>query len=303
MIDVLELSKRYGSKIAVDNLSFSIDPGKITGFLGPNGAGKSTAMRLIMGLDTPDSGSALINGKPYRQLESPLRHVGALLEARSFHPGRSAYNHLLWLAQSHGIGRQRVDEVLELTGLADVAHKSPGTYSLGMAQRLGLAAALIGDPPALLLDEPMNGLDAEGMSWMRHLLPSLASEGRAVFVSSHLMSEMAQVVDRLIVIGRGRLVADTTVAEFVAQAGGSRIRVRSADTDRLAALLELSAATVHRDSNDGALIVTGLDLNEVGSLAADNSVVVFELSEEHPSLEAAFLQLTKDDVEYAGRIS
>jgi ABC-2 type transport system ATP-binding protein len=303
MIEVRELTKRYGLTTAVENLSFTVEPGQITGFLGPNGAGKSTAMRLIIGLDHPDSGSALINGKPYRELEHPLRNVGVLLDARSFHPGRSAYNHLLWIAQSHGIGRQRVDEVLDITGLTGVAHKSSGTYSLGMAQRLGLAAALIGDPPILLLDEPMNGLDAEGMSWMRHLLPALASEGRAVFVSSHLMSEMAQLADRLIVIGRGRLVADTTVAQFVAQAGGSRIRVRTADSDRLAAILEDRATTVQRDGSDGSIIVTGLKLNEVGSLAADNGVVVFELSEEHPSLEAAFLQLTKDDVQYAERVS
>lgn len=301
MIDITELTKRYGSKTAVDNISFSVDPGKVTGFLGPNGAGKSTAMRLIVGLDKPDSGTALIRGKPYRELRQPLREVGVLLEARDFHPGRSAYNHLLWIAQTHGIGRQRVDEVLDITGLADVAHRSPGTYSLGMAQRLGLATALLGDPPVLLLDEPMNGLDAEGMSWMRHLLPKLAAEGRAVLVSSHLMSEMAQLAGHLIVIGRGRVIADTSVKQFVTQAGGVRIRVRTPDPSRLSTILKDRATGVEYDAGNESLLVTGLSANEVGDLASSSGVTIYQLGEEHPSLEAAFLKLTNDELEFAGR--
>jgi ABC-2 type transport system ATP-binding protein len=301
MINVLELTKHYGQTLALDDISFSVEPGRVTGFLGPNGAGKSTAMRVIMGLDEPDNGSVLINGTPYRHLSQPLRQIGALLDGRGFHPGRSARNHLLALATTHGIGQARVDDVLELTGLSDVADRSPGTYSLGMDQRLGLAAAMLGDPPILLLDEPMNGLDADGMSWMRRLLPELASEGRTVLVSSHLMSEMAQIADRLIVIGRGRVVADTTVPEFIDQAGGTKVRIRCADTDRLAMILQEHPDIEVVASVDGALVVTGIGLQQVGSLAAANGVIVYELSEEHPSLEAAFLQLTRDDVQFAGR--
>jgi ABC-2 type transport system ATP-binding protein len=301
MIDVLELTKRYGPTLALDGISFSVEPGRVTGFLGPNGAGKSTAMRIIMGLDNADEGSALINGTPYRELAQPLRQVGALLDRRGFHGGRSARNHLLALATTHGIGNARVDEVLELTGLTDVAHQSPAAYSLGMGQRLGLAAAMLGDPPVLLLDEPMNGLDAEGMTWMRKLLPSLASEGRTVLVSSHLMSEMSRIADRLVVIGRGRLVAETTVSEFIDQAGGTKVRIRCADTDRLATLLRERPETTDVTQIDGALVVSGIDLQEAGRLAAANGVVVFELSEEHPSLEAAFLRLTREGVQFAGR--
>ncbi len=303
VITVQQLTKRYGSSVAVDHLGFSLEPGQITGFLGPNGAGKTTAMRLIMGLDRPDSGSALINGRPYRNLVRPLHEIGALLDARHFHAGRSAFNHLFALARSHGIGRARVDEVLSLTGLEAVGHKSPGAYSLGMTQRLGIAASLIGDPPILILDEPMNGLDAQGMSWMRSFLKQLAAEGRTVFISSHLMSEVAQVADRLIVIGRGRLVADTTVADFVAKAGGITILVRTPDPARLSAVLNQFTELVEFDAEQGILRVSGLELKEVGDLAAANGIVVYELSEQHPSLESAFLRLTHDSIEYAGKTS
>jgi ABC-2 type transport system ATP-binding protein len=303
VIAVQQLTKRYGRSVAVDHLSFTVEPGQITGFLGPNGAGKSTTMRLTLGLDRPDSGSALINGRPYRQLQQPLREIGALLDARKFHGGRSAFNHLLGLARTHGISRSRVQEVLALTGLEEVGHKSPGTYSLGMAQRLGVAAALLGDPPILILDEPMNGLDAEGMTWMRHLLQSLSHEGRTVFVSSHLMSEMAQLADRLVVIGRGKLVAETTVAQLVAEAGGVRIRIRTSDPERLSGLLKPRTTTVEFDVKNGVVTATGISLTDVGNLAAENQVVVYELTEEHPTLEEAFLRLTQNDVEYVGRIS
>jgi ABC-2 type transport system ATP-binding protein len=303
MIDVFEVTKRYGATLALDNISFSVEPGRVTGFLGPNGAGKSTAMRLMIGLDEPDDGSALINGMPYRNLSQPLRQAGALLDGRGFHAGRSAYNHLLALATTHGIAKSRIDEVLELTGLSDVAHRRPGTYSLGMGQRLGLAAAMLGDPPVLLLDEPMNGLDPDGMNWMRRLLPELASEGRTVLVSSHLMSEMAQIADHLIVIGRGRLVADTSVPDFVARARGIRVRVRASDPANLAAVLKSHSHTVEFEPDDEAIVATGIELNQVGVLASVNGITVYELTAEHPSLESAFLQLTSDDIQYSGRSS
>jgi ABC-2 type transport system ATP-binding protein len=300
MIDLIELTKRYGSTTALDKLSFTIEPGQVTGFLGPNGAGKSTAMRVILGLDRPDSGTALINGKQYRQLRQPLHEIGALLDARSFHAGRSAHSHLLGMARTHAIARKRVDDVLEMTGLSDAAHKSPGTYSLGMAQRLGLAAALIGDPSILILDEPMNGLDAEGMSWMRSLLPQFAAEGRAIFVSSHLMSEMAQVADRLIVIARGRLVADTTVTDFVTRAGGLRVRVRTPNPGKLTTVLTSAGGSVVYDTGE-VITVSGIALDDIGDLAAQYQIVIYELSEEHPSLETAFLQLLQNDSELSGR--
>src|SRR5579862_2197546 len=227
MIEAKGLTKRYGEKVAVDNLSFTVQPGVVTGFLGPNGSGKSTTMRLILGLDRATSGDVTVNGKHYRDHKAPLHEVGALLEARSVHPGRSAYYHLLSLAQTHGIGHKRVEELIDLVGLHDVARKRAGKFSLGMGQRLGIATALLGDPGTLLLDEPSNGLDPEGIHWMRNLLRGLAAEGRTVFVSSHLMSEMALTADHLIVIGRGRLIADTSVDEFVRQASGSVVRVRA----------------------------------------------------------------------------
>jgi len=243
MIEVQGLTKRYGDKVAVDDLSFTVQPGRVTGFLGPNGAGKSTTMRLILGLDAPTRGSATVNGKPYRQQVAPLHEVGALLEARSVHPGRSAYHHLLAIAQTGGIGRRRVDEVVDLVGLREVVRRRAGRFSLGMGQRLGIATALLGDPRTVLLDEPLNGLDTEGIRWVRSLLRDLATEGRTVFVSSHLMNEMALTAQHLIVIGRGRLLADTGVADFVARAGSGVVRVRSTDPDALAARLRSPTAS------------------------------------------------------------
>ena len=237
MIEARELTKRYGDKTAVDHLSFSIAPGRVTGFLGPNGAGKSTTMRLILGLDRPDSGTATIEGKRYADLAQPLRHVGALLEAKAMHPGRSAYNHLLFLAQTQGLPRSRVDAVLELVGLRDVARKRTGGYSLGMGQRVGIAVAMLGNPQVLMLDEPVNGLDPEGILWIRNLMKDLATEGRTIFVSSHLMNEMAVTADHLVVIGRGRLIADCSTQEFIEQSSEKYVLVRSPEADRLASLL------------------------------------------------------------------
>jgi ABC-2 type transport system ATP-binding protein len=298
VIELRELTKRYRDTTAVDSLTFTVKPGLITGFLGPNGAGKSTTMRLILGLDRPNSGTALVGGRSYRSYRYPLYEVGALLEARSTHPGRTAYHHLRWLAQTHRIGRRRVDQVLELTGLSTAARQRVGGFSLGMSQRLGVAAALLGDPPVLLLDEPMNGLDPEGMAWMRRLLRDLADEGRTVLISSHLMSEMQQLADHLVVIGRGRLVADTTVTELMA-AAGRRVRVRSPQPDRLTTLLHEAGATVVQEP-DGAFSVAGLAAAEIGDLAAAHRIPTHELSVQEASLEATFLELTRDDVEYHG---
>jgi ABC-2 type transport system ATP-binding protein len=297
MIDAHNLSKRYGDKLAVDDISFVVRPGIVTGFLGPNGSGKSTTMRLILGLDAPTSGSVTVNGKPYREHKAPLHEVGALLEARSIHTGRSAYNHLLALAQTHGIPRKRVDELIDLVGLHDVAKKRVGQFSLGMGQRLGIASALLGDPKTVMLDEPVNGLDPEGVHWMRTLLRRLASEGRTVFVSSHLMSEMALTADHLIVIGRGRLIADTSVEDFVRNASGVRVRVRSPQAARLA---ELAAGPDVHVTNAGsdALEIDGLTTEQVGELAAANHIVLHELTPIQASLEEAFMELTRDDVEF-----
>jgi ABC-2 type transport system ATP-binding protein len=298
MIEVQGLTKRYGTVTAVDSLSFIVNPGQVTGFLGPNGAGKSTTIRLILGLDRPAAGTARVNGRPYQSYRHPLFEVGALLEAQATHPGRTAWHHLLWLSQTHGIRRQRVSEVLALTGLAEVARKRVGGFSLGMGQRLGVAAALLGDPPVLMLDEPMNGLDPEGITWMRQLLRDLAAEGRTVLVSSHLMSEMERLADHLVVIGRGRLVADTTVADLAA-ASGRRVRVRTPEPGRLATLLAESGAQVDRESGDH-LSVTGMDISDVGQLAANHGLPVYELSAHATSLEATFLELTRDAVEFRG---
>lgn len=298
MIEVRDLTKRYGSTVAVDALSFRVEPGQITGFLGPNGAGKSTTMRLILGLDRPDTGTALVNGQPYGSYRHPLCQAGALLEARSTHPGRTAHAHLRWLAHTHGIDRTRVDQVLELTGLTAAARKRVGGFSLGMAQRLGLAAAMLGDPPVLMLDEPMNGLDPDGMVWLRDLLRNLAAEGRTVLVSSHLMSEMQQLATHLVVIGRGRLVADTTVIDLMATTGG-RVRVRTPQPDRLATVLTERGATVDRVP-DGSLSVAGLDATQIGELAAAHAIPTHELATPAASLEATFLELTKHDSEYQG---
>jgi len=297
MIQARNLTKRYGSTVAVDGLSFEVQPGHVTGFLGPNGAGKSTTMRMILGLDAPASGEVTVNGVVYRQLPAPLRQVGALLDARAFHGGRRARDHLRWLAETNRIPLRRVDEVMGLVGLADVARKRAGGFSLGMAQRLGIAAALLGDPAVLLFDEPVNGLDPEGILWIRNLLKSLAAEGRTVFVSSHLMSEMALTADHLVVVGRGRLIAQTTVEEFVLRSSGAHVRVRTPGRGELARLLSARGATV-RTAADGALEVTGLGRDEVGDIALEAGVPVHELVFHEPSLETAYMELTHDAVDY-----
>src|SRR5215218_5421563 len=297
MIQVQGLTKRYGDKVAVEDLSFVVQPGRVTGFLGPNGAGKSTTMRMILGLDAPTRGSATVNGKPYREHAAPLREVGALLEARSLHPGRSAYHHLLALAQTCGIRRSRVDEVIDAVGLREVARRRAGGFSLGMGQRLGIAAALLGDPHTVILDEPVNGLDTEGIRWIRSLLRGLAAEGKTVFVSSHLMNEMALTAQHLIVIGRGRLIADTGVEEFIAGAVRGAVRVRSTDPDALAALLRSRAAEVSRD-RDSALTVSGLTTDQVGRAAGAAGITLLELTALQASLEEAFIDMTSDAVEF-----
>jgi ABC-2 type transport system ATP-binding protein len=302
MIEAQDLTKRYDGKLAVDHLSFTVQPGQVTGFLGPNGAGKSTTMRLILGLDRPDEGTATINGRPYQELARPLRTVGALLEARSVHTGRTAYNHLLALAQTQGLPRRRVDEVLAWVGLQDVSHKRAGGFSLGMGQRLGIAAAMLGDPDVLLLDEPVNGLDPEGVRWIRNLIKQLASEGRTVFVSSHLMSEMALTADHLIVIGRGRLIAASSTQEFIERSSEKSVLVRSPDAARLADLLTREGGQVTAlpevPGEAAQLRVTGLAAPRIGELAAGASVVLHELTPQLASLEEAFMELTADSVEY-----
>jgi len=297
MIEAHGLTKRYGDKTAVDGLTFTVRPGVVTGFLGPNGAGKSTTMRLILGLDAPTSGSVTVNGKPYQQHAAPLREVGALLDARSVHPGRSAYHHLLALAQTCGIRRSRVDEVIDAVGLGEVARRRAGGFSLGMGQRLGIAAALLGDPATVILDEPVNGLDTEGIRWIRSLLRGLAAEGRTVFVSSHLMSEMALTAQHLIVIGRGRLIADTGMEEFVSRAEPGVVRVRSTDPAALAALLRSREVAVS-EATDGALAVSGLSTDQVGRLAGGAGITLLELTAQQASLEEAFIDLTRDAVEF-----
>jgi ABC-2 type transport system ATP-binding protein len=297
MIDVQELTKRYGHRTAVDRLSFTAEPGHVTGFLGPNGAGKSTTMRVIIGLDAPTSGTVMVSGRAYAEHTAPLQVVGALLEARSVHPGRTAFAHLMALARTHGIPRSRVDEVIELAGLGSVAHKRAGSFSLGMGQRLGIAAALLGDPEIVMLDEPVNGLDPEGVLWVRNLLSALAAEGRTVMLSSHLMSETAQVADHLVIIGRGRLLADTTVSAFIEQAGGRGVTVATAERDRLRALLTGPDVTVTATTTE-ELVVTGLDPRQIGTIAAEQGVPLHELTPQTVSLEEAFMELTKDAVEY-----
>jgi len=302
VIQIRGLTKRYGDVIAVDDLSFEAPPGQVTGFLGPNGAGKSTTMRAAVGLDRPTAGGVTVNGHAYDTVRAPLREIGALLEARSVHPGRSAYHHLLFLAQSNGIGRRRVLEVLELVGLEQVARKRAGTFSLGMGQRLGIAAALLGDPPTLIFDEPVNGLDPEGIIWARTLLRSFAAEGRAVLVSSHLMAEMALTADRLVVIGRGRLIADTTVEQFTRQASRGQVLVRCADRARLASALTAAGASVTDDPQE-VLLIGGLPCAEIGRIAHAADVVLHELTPQHASLEEAFMELTASAVDYRGRTS
>ena len=297
MIVAENLTKYYGEQRAVDELSFTVRPGVVTGFLGPNGSGKSTTMRLILELDAPSSGDVTVNGKHYRDHPAPLHEVGALLEARSVHTGRSAYNHLLALAQTHGIGRGRVDELIDLVGLHDVARKRAGKFSLGMGQRLGIAAALLGDPSTVMLDEPVNGLDPEGILWVRHLLRGLAAEGRTVFVSSHLMSEMALTADHLIVIGRGRKIADMSTEEFIRQASGGLVLVRTPQAAKLDALLSGPDVAVTA-AGPGLLEVRGLTAVQIGEAAAANQLVLHELTPQQASLEEAFMTLTRDDVEF-----
>ncbi len=297
MIEVTNVTKSYGDKVAVRDLTFGVRPGVVTGFLGPNGSGKSTTMRLILGLDAPDSGRTTVNGKPYRDHGAPLHEVGALLEARSVHTGRSAFNHLLALAQTHGIARGRVDELIDTVGLGDVAKKRAGGFSLGMGQRLGIASALLGDPHTVMLDEPVNGLDPEGIKWIRNLLKRLASEGRTVFVSSHLMSEMALTAEHLIVIGRGELIADTSVEGFLQGASGRAVRVRSPQAERLRQAV--AGPDVGVDSLGPSVIeIRGMDSERVGTIAAEHGIVLYELTPQQASLEEAFMELTNGALEF-----
>jgi len=317
MIEVRDLTKRYGDKLAVDHLTFSVEPGRVTGFLGPNGAGKSTTMRLVLGLDHPTTGTATINGKPYQELANPLRTVGALLEAKSVHSGRSARNHLLFLAQTQGLPKSRVDEVLGLVGLHEVANKRAGSFSLGMSQRLGIAAAMLGNPEFLLLDEPVNGLDPEGVLWIRNLMKQLAAEGRTILVSSHLMNEMAVTADYLIVIGRGKLITQSTTEEVIARSTDTSVRVRSPQAERLSELITAAGGTAKPGENGGRggapaphpggpgngaglLTVTGLPAARIGEIAASASIVLHELTP-LASLEEAFMELTSGSVEFGRR--
>jgi ABC-2 type transport system ATP-binding protein len=297
MIEVEQLRKRFGPVTALDGLSFAVHPGHVTGFLGPNGAGKTTTMRIILGLYAPTSGTALVNGRRYRGIIRPLHEVGALLDANAVHPGRTAYHHLLSIAQSNGIGRRRVTDVLALTGLDAVARRRTGAFSLGMKQRLGIATALLGDPLVLMFDEPAGGLDTEGIHWLRQLFKSLAGEGRTVLVSSHLMSEMALTADHLIIIGRGRLIADTPTARFVESSTRTDVLVRSPRAGNLAELLTARGAAVAPE-DDGGLAVTGLDAPAIGDLAAEHGIALHELVPRHASLEQAYLDITSDSVEY-----
>jgi len=297
MIEARSLSKTYGDKTAVDDVSFTVRPGIVTGFLGPNGAGKSTTMRMIIGLDAPTAGSVTVNGKPYAAHRAPLHEVGALLEARSVHTGRTAYHHLRALAQTSGIPRSRVEEVIEMVGLTGVARKRAGGFSLGMGQRLGIASALLGDPATVILDEPVNGLDPEGIRWIRDLLKDLAVQGRTVFISSHLMSEMAVTAQHLIVIGRGKIIADESVDSFIAKASGNIVRVRATEPERLSALLTGPDVAVSTGA-DGVLEVVGLSSDQIGLAAGPAGIYLLELAPQQASLEDAFMDLTRDTVEY-----
>ncbi len=297
MIEARGLSKRYGDTVAVDNLSFTVEPGRITGFLGPNGAGKTTTMRLILGLDRPTTGTVTVNGKQLARLAWPMREVGALLDAKAVHGGRSAYNHLLCLAQTNNLPKRRVDEVLDLVGLHDVARKRSKGFSLGMGQRLGIAAALLGDPAILMFDEPVNGLDPEGILWIRNLMKSLAGQGRTVFVSSHLMSEMENTADHLIVIGRGKLIAESTVTEFISANSQQSVRVRTPQAGDMARVAAAAGGTV-RDDAGGTIVVLGLTPAQVGDLAFEHGIRLHELAPAHTSLEAAFMELTASSVEF-----
>jgi len=297
MIEVNELTKRYGDKTAVDGLTFTVKPGIVTGFLGPNGAGKSTTMRMILGLDRPTSGTATVNGRPYAEHSAPLKQVGALLDAKAVHTGRSAYHHLLAMAATTGIPKARVNEVIDIVGLHEVARKRAGGFSLGMGQRLGIASALLADPEVLILDEPTNGLDPEGVLWIRHLMQDLATQGHTVFVSSHLMSEMALTAEHLVVVGKGRLIADVSVGEFIEQASHDSVLVRSPRSVELHDLLAGPGVTV-LGVERGAFEVTGISAADIGDRAAAAGIALHELSLQKPSLEEAFMALTKDSVEY-----
>ena len=297
MIEARNLTKRYGATLAVDDLSFDVPAGMVTGFLGPNGAGKTTTMRMILSLDRPDRGHVTIDGHRFRDASVPLHEIGALLDAKAFHGGRSAYNHLLCLAQSNGIARRRVDEVLAIVGLETAAKRRAQTYSMGMGQRLGIAAALLGDPKTLMFDEPVNGLDPEGIAWVRRLMRDLAADGRTVFVSSHLMSEMALTADHVIVIGRGRLIRDESMSQFVNSSSRTSVVVRTPQRDALSAAVTAAGATVTED-NTGALVVSGLEAPRIGELAAAGGVVLHELAPRRASLEEAFMELTQDSVEF-----
>ncbi|CAM06418.1 ABC-2 type transport system ATP-binding protein [Saccharopolyspora erythraea NRRL 2338] len=297
MIEAVGLTKRYGSTVAVNDLSFTVKPGKVTGFLGPNGAGKSTTMRMILGLDAPTSGRVLIDGKPYQELKHPLRKVGALIDAKWVHPNRSAHSHLKWLARSNDLPLSRVDEVLAMVGLEQVAKRRAGGFSLGMSQRLGIAAALLGDPEVLMFDEPVNGLDPEGIHWIRRFMQGLAAEGRTVFVSSHLLSEMSLTAEELVVIGRGELIAQCSTEEFVEGASIASVRVRTPQAEELRALLDEQGLTVQQPL-DGTLLVGDATSEQLGELAARNGIVLHELTTQRGSLEEAFMQLTSQAVEY-----
>ncbi|MCQ9129230.1 ABC transporter ATP-binding protein [Streptomyces hilarionis] len=298
-VEVVGLRKRFGRQLALDGMTFTVRPGRVTGFVGPNGAGKSTTMRVILGLDSVEEGRALVGGVPYRTLRRPLRHLGALLDASALQPSRTARNHLLWLAHSQGVPSGRVDEVIETAGLGTAARRKAGGFSLGMRQRLGIAAALLGDPPAVMLDEPFNGLDPDGIVWMRGLLAELAREGRAVLVSSHLMGELEDTADHLVVIGRGRVVADTSVSELLAEASSGRVTLRTSAPPRAAQVLHGAGVTVLA-SGPGTLEVTGLPDEEIVALLARNGVPFSQLSAHRATLEEAYMELTRDAVEYRG---
>jgi ABC-2 type transport system ATP-binding protein len=301
VIQARGLTKRYGSTVAVDRLTFDVEPGVVTGFLGPNGAGKSTTLRMILGLDHPTSGTVTVGGRAFRDLPAPMREVGALLDARAVHGARTARRHLRWLARAGALPRARVDEVLELVGLTDAADRRIGGFSLGMAQRLGIATALLGDPRVLLFDEPINGLDPEGIRWIRTLLQRLAAEGRTVVVSSHVMSEMEETAQHVLVIGRGRLVAATTIDELTRRGGIRRVRVVSPDAARLAPLVHRAGGDVTAHG-DGLLVVEGLDAAAIGDLAAAEGLRLHELTPQRASLEEAFMELTRDSVEYRAAV-
>ena len=302
MIEARGLTKVYGEKTAVAGVNFTVEPGRVTGFLGPNGAGKSTTMRMIMGLDRPTSGSVTVNGLPFARHHAPLRDVGALLDAKAVHTSRSAYNHLLAMAATHSIPKKRVHDVIEMTGLTEVARKKVGGFSLGMGQRLGIAAALLGDPQTVILDEPVNGLDPEGVVWVRNLVKFLASEGRTVFLSSHLMSEMAVTADHLIVIGRGRIIADAPIQEIITGKDQGRTRVRTDQPELLVRLLSGDGVIVDTQDNE-LLEVTGLQPRQIARTALENHVMIYELTPLRASLEEAYMELTKDEVEYHSLIT